>query len=321
MNFERDVNYIMAAGAGTRLRPLTSSLRPKPLLPVGEQNRCIDFTINQTKKAGLASITTGFYGYEVLESYLRDSGWTGVLVKDSGLVGFGSFLEHKNLIKSFSPENIIISPSDHVHFIDYLELLSWHKDRQSKATIVAITPTKDPNDYIQVDKEDRVISYHDSRQIDDFSMHATGIFCFNAETLFHEANNYPLSEIRNFDATNIFRTIVQNGCAYAYNYTQHWRDIGTLDRYYEENINLRDENKTNILVGENYLAGSAVLTDCVVLGNVTAGLESRIKRSVIDYGVQIPDNTEIGSKLIEDKNRRIVVTPKGRRIISMESIF
>lgn len=319
MNQERrDINYIMAGGEGKRLHPLTDREKPKPILPIGT-DQCIDFTLNASNKARLLSLVSGAYGFSQLEDYLKGENWHGILVRDSGIVGFGSLLEHLDILCKLKPENILVSPADHVHHLDYEDLLNFHIKKHAVSTVVAIKPTPDPNHNIWVQENGKVISYGIEPKGTARKLQTTGIFCFDGDFLIEALEKVPICRDKNFDITDIFQGLVEIGGAFAYLYPSHWRDIGTLDRFYEENIRTLTKGQGNVLVDKYFIADSSSVVNCVLLGDVSIDKNCNLKNSIINEGTEVPPGTKIGFDVIEDKERKIIVTSKKRRVVSTES--
>lgn len=320
MDAERKaINYIMAGGEGVRLRPLTNEGRSKTLLPIGESARCIDFTLFSSEKSKFLPVVAGAYGFLQLRTYLQEKNWRGILVEDSEIIGFGSILEHLGFIDTLGADFIIVSPADHIHYIDYKDFLRFHIASQAKATIVAVEPTNDPNHKIWVQENGKIVSYETRYQQKGRILHATGIFCFDGEFLVNTLKEIPIGYKRCFDITDLFRNLVARGMAFAYLYQGHWRDIGTLDRYYEENLRTAKSKQGNVFFGNNHLAESSFVTGCVFLGRVSVGKNSHLTKSILDEDVEIPSGVKVGYDRHEDERRNIIVTPKSVRVVSIKS--
>ncbi len=308
MNTESSLNYILAGGEGMRLRPLTEDML-KPLLPIGKDHRCIDFSLNQSKIAGLKTIVAGYYQYNDLEKYLKNGNFNGVLVKDSHLTGDGSIYEHIDLLNNFRLKEILLSPADHVHDINYQALIEAHRRTHAKATLVVVSPTKDNNHEVCVNSEFRVVSYCDFTQGKKDALHATGVYCFDYMTLISMIDTFLSKNDNNIiDVRKMFIRLKTKGEAYVYHHLGHWRDIGTLDRYYEENMNLALPNERNMIIGKNNIAETAVLNKCVVLGEVTIGDQIHLFETLIKSGSVIKNECVSSCS--------VLITEKGRKVFS-----
>ncbi|MDO8570279.1 MAG: sugar phosphate nucleotidyltransferase [Candidatus Daviesbacteria bacterium] len=316
MNSEVEaINYIMAGGEGRRLYPLTAGNKPKSLLPIGESMRCIDFTLDSTEKSGFLSIIAGYYGFAHLQEYVCKDNDHSILIKDSKLLGFGSLIEHLGILCQATTKNIFITPADHVHFLDYQKMLAFHTGNQAKATIVAIKPTDDPNHRMWVEKSGNISSYQGKPVEHAQQLHATGIYCFDIDFLIGVLKQRYITD-KHFDITDVFRGLVKDKTAFAYLYNGHWRDIGTLDRYYEENIRISHREDRNVFVGNNYVADSASVANCVFLGKVSVGKNCHLKKAILTEEVEIPARVRLGFDRYEDEKRNIMITPKGIRVVS-----
>lgn len=311
------VHYIMAGGEGLRLRPLTDMNRPKPLLPIGKK-RVIDFTLAASQQ--FENIVAGGYGFSQLENYLKLIKWNGLLIKDSGIIGFASLIEHIDLLIKLNPNLIIVSPADYVHFINYTNFIDTHLKSNAKGTVISIQPTSDPNHEICVDDNNKVLFYEEKTSIENLHLrHAIGVYCFEADYLLENLCNY-IASPEQFDLTNIYRFAVKEQKASTFLYKNHWRDIGTLDRFYDENLRVAKSDK-NIIPETSRIHPSSFLTGCLVMNNVKIHRNCYIKDSIIDDNLVIPEGVKIGLDIHQDIKRKIIVTPQNRRVISRYSLL
>jgi len=307
MSSERCLNFIMAGGLGERLLPLTLK-NPKPLLPVGTENKCIDFSLLQSISSELDIAVSGYYLFNSLLEYLKSINYSGTIFKDSRICGDGTISEHLNSIEHFHPKEIIVSPADHVHNVNYQSLLEFHRHKKSQITLVGIEPTCDPNHRVRVASNGKAQDYFvpDSEICD--ILHAVGIYCVDFELLKLAINQRRVRESK-IDIKDLFISLISDGCAYVYRHDGFWRDIGTLDRYYEENINRSCSTNGNLFVGHNVVSEKASVKKCVLLGEVEIGDDIVVSDAIINTG------TVINNQNLEAVNFK--VTEKDRKVISL----
>jgi glucose-1-phosphate adenylyltransferase len=272
---ENVLAILLAGGAGERLYPLTKDTA-KPAVPFGGAYRIIDFTLSNCINSGLRRILilTQYKSLE-LTRHIRD-GWNFLAaevgeyievlppmkrVHDDWYQGTAdAVFQNFQSIEVEAAEQTLILSGDHIYKMNYGEMLDWH--RQHKADITIATLQVAPHEasrfgVAEINDEYRVVGFeekpqHDHPQRSRFDANmvsaSMGIYVFQSEVLLralHEDAQNPDSAHdfgKDLIPCNLGRARV-----IAYDFqdlnkkqVRYWRDVGTLDAYYEANMDLVD---------------------------------------------------------------------------------
>jgi len=264
------VVVLLAGGAGERLYPLTRD-RAKPAVFFGGPYRIIDFTLSNCINSGLRRIFIATqYKSLSLNRHIR-MGWSVVSEE------LGEFVEilppqkrvsehwyqgtadavYQNLysIIQEAPHHVIVLSGDHVYKMDYARMLRFHRDRQAAMTLAAIeVPTVDAKrlGVLSVDTNDRVTGFVEKPSepppipgSTDITLASMGIYVFNTEMLLRALEADAVQPTSHDFGKDIIPALIKEVPTFAYRFydenkkaSKYWRDIGTLDAYYEANMDL-----------------------------------------------------------------------------------
>ena len=265
------LTMIMAGGKGSRLRPLTAE-RSKPGVPFGANYRIIDFTLSNVWNSGLRHIfiLTQYKSFSLDKHLLK--GWQ-IFNYEAGEFLYGIPPQHRvgemwyrgtadaiyqniYLIEREQPEFVLILSGDHIYRMDYSTLLVLHQQRSAQLTLGAVVvPQSEAHEFgiLEVDEDWRVVGFEE-KPSDPKTIPAKpgwclvnmGVYVFNRTDLVRELREDATSDDTSHDFGNdIIPKMVQQGDVYAYPFLDHetaesryWRDIGTLDSYYEASMDL-----------------------------------------------------------------------------------
>jgi glucose-1-phosphate adenylyltransferase len=266
---------VLAGGVGERLFPLTKE-RAKPAVYFGGPYRIIDFVLSNCLNSGFRRIFIATqYKSLSLNRHIRQ-GWS--IVSEE----LGEFLEilppqkrvgehwyqgtadavYQNLysIEREGARYVIILAGDHIYKMDYRKMLQAHIDRRAEVTLASIeVPIDDGRRFgiVAVDESDRVIGFQEKPEhppsmpgAPHLALASMGIYVFNMDVLTRsleeDAND---EESRHDFGRNIIPALIARGHVHSYPFydenkkaAKYWRDIGTLDAYYEANMDLCQVN-------------------------------------------------------------------------------
>jgi glucose-1-phosphate adenylyltransferase len=257
---------VLAGGAGERLYPLTKE-RAKPAVYFGGPYRIIDFTLSNCINSGLRRIFIALqYKSLSLARHIR-MGWSVVadelgefieILSPQKRVGEHWYLGtadavFQNLysILREDPKHLIVLSGDHVYKMDYARMLRMHRERGAAATIGVIEiPSEDASRFgvMQIDAEDRLVGFLEKPK--DLppgqQVHASmGIYVFDVKALVPVLEADARRSTTHDFGRDIIPELVARAPVYAYRFTdenkkeaKYWRDIGTLDAYYDANMDL-----------------------------------------------------------------------------------
>ncbi len=397
------LGVLLAGGAGERLFPLTRD-RAKPAVPFAGQYRIIDITLSNCINSDLRHVyILTQYKALSLNRHIRE-GWGPVVANELG--EFIEILPpmqrvskswyqgtadavYQNIysIGSEEPKHVIILSGDHIYKMNYSLMLEQHTESGADVTlatlpispsevsafgVVEVAPNGEVTGFEEKPKETKIRSPFNPDMV-DVSM---GIYIFNTDVLLPELIKDAEDPNSKHDfGHDILPNILGRFKMHAYNFVDenrqkalYWRDVGTLDAYYEANMdvagvtptfNLYDKSwpmrtrsyqyppakfvfgepgRTGMAINSIVCAGSIVsgavvrnsvlsqdvrvnsyadVDSSIVFSHVNIGRHCRIRRSIIDRDVHIPDGTVIGYDPNEDK-KNYFVSPNGLTVVTRD---
>ncbi len=262
---------VLAGGRGTRLKQLTS-WRVKPAVPFGGKFRIVDFPLSNCVNSDIRSIgvLTQYKSHSLIRhiqqgwSYLRGefNEFIEILpaqqrIEDSWYSGTADAVyQNLDIIRMHSPTYVLILAGDHIYKMDYGPMLAQHVERGADVTVGCIeVPVKRANAF-------GVMSVDDAWRITEFkekpdeptpmpgrpgiALASMGIYVFNTDFLYDQlikdADNIKSSHDFGKD---IIPSVIHSHCVNAYPFRDeqtgkqaYWRDVGTVDAFWEANMEL-----------------------------------------------------------------------------------
>lgn len=261
---------VLAGGAGERLFPLTKE-RAKPAVYFGGPYRIIDFTLSNCINSGLRRIFIALqYKSLSLSRHLR-MGWSVVadelgefieILSPQKRVGEHWYLGtadavYQNLysIQREGPRYLIVLSGDHVYKMDYAKMLHFHRDRGAAATIAAIeVPSEEADRFgvLQVDDRGQLTGFLEKpKNLEPGGqvLASLGIYIFNLDVLVPALEADARQNSSHDFGKDIIPAMIGHQPVFAYRFydenkkeAKYWRDIGTIDAYYEANMDLCQVN-------------------------------------------------------------------------------
>jgi len=267
---KRILAMILAGGRGERLYPLTRD-RAKPAVPFGAIYRIIDFTLSNCINSNIRQIY-------VLTQYKSTSlnrhiqfGWNILSVPMGEFVGVipaqqrmgeqwyqgtaDAIFQNMYLLQQDKPEHVFILSGDHVYKMDYRKMIAFHRERGADLTIAAIRmDRRSSTDFgvMEVDQDGRMIGFEEKPEIpktipgDPEGIWASmGVYVFKTESLVRRLIEDARSESNHDFGKDIIPRMIQKDQVFAFDFRQgdpggtgYWRDVGTIDAYFEANMDL-----------------------------------------------------------------------------------
>ncbi|MDP2927642.1 MAG: glucose-1-phosphate adenylyltransferase [Candidatus Omnitrophota bacterium] len=350
------LTFIMAGGKGERLLPLTKD-RTKSAVPFGGIYRIIDFTLSNCINSGMRKIyILTQYKSASLQKHIR-LGWNflpselGQFIEllpaqqrigDSWYMGTADAI-YQNLytLEMDRPDEVLILAGDHIYKMNYYSMIDVHREQNADLTVGVVEIDKSKSKHLGVvdaDAQGRVTGFQEKpanpKTIPgkpDKIFGSMGIYVFNQKVLMQEL----LEDAKNSKSSHdfgkdIIPQMLKKGMKIsAYNFRnkdksqEYWRDIGTIDAYYEANMELIQVNPTFNLYDQEWLIRTfqeqyppvktvhsgekeegrvgLVLDSIVSEGCVVSG--GRVQRSILSPNVRINSFSEVyDSILMESVN-------------------
>jgi glucose-1-phosphate adenylyltransferase len=268
------VALILAGGRGSRLKQLTD-WRAKPGVPFGGKFRIIDFPLSNCLNSGIrrVGIITQYKAHSMIKHVQR--GW-GFLrgefnefvellpaqqrIENDWYKGTAdAVFQNMDIIRDYDPEHILILAGDHVYKMDYGEMLAYHSANGADMTVACLeVPLDEASSFgvMTVDAHGRVTEFHEKPQEPSAipgkpgrALVSMGIYIFNAHFLYeqlirdaderhsshdfgHDLIPYLVSRYR------VFAHPFAASCVGEQGTKPYWRDVGTVDAYWEANMEL-----------------------------------------------------------------------------------
>jgi glucose-1-phosphate adenylyltransferase len=265
------VAVVMAGGQGERLYPLTRD-RGKPAVPFGGIYRVIDFTLSNCLNSGLRRIhVLTQYKSGSLERHVR-IGWGPIFhheldewiqcVPPQLRVGqrwyqgtADAVYQNVYLLDQDRPRLVLVLSGDHVYKMDYARMIEAHETSGALATVAAIeVPLAEASAFgvIAVDETWRITAFQEKPQEPapipgrpETALVNMGVYVFETEALVRALAADARRETRHDFGHDILPALVETGRLHAYAFPDenkkarpYWRDIGTLDSYFEASMDL-----------------------------------------------------------------------------------
>jgi glucose-1-phosphate adenylyltransferase len=275
MNKIRILAFVMAGGEGSRLQPLTAE-RSKPSVPFGARFRIVDFVLSNLVNSRINAIYLLVqYKSQSLIEHVRKAWMLPPMLPDhfitivppqmrTGPEWFqgtaDAVFQNLNLIQQHSPDLVLVFGADHIYRMDIRQMIKFHLDRRADATVAALpVPVEQASDFgiIDADASGRIRRFHEKPTIPppmpDKLSHAyasMGNYLFSVEVL-----KAALSHCRAHGGTDFGKHVLPHLIgqhrlfAYDFSHNQvpgvrsyeepnYWRDVGTLDAYYQANMDV-----------------------------------------------------------------------------------
>ncbi|NDY72259.1 glucose-1-phosphate adenylyltransferase [Desulfobacter hydrogenophilus] len=347
------LSMILAGGEGTRLFPFTSN-RAKPAVPFGGSYRIIDFVLNNFVNSDLHSIfvLTQFKSHSLmkhLSQAWRISGLTGYFIDPiPAQMRMGkhwykgtcdAIYQNLNLIDDYDPEVVCVFGGDHIYKMEIRQMIDFHKNKGAELTVAAIpVPVEMAGQFgvIEVDENGKMIGFEEKpkqnpKTIPNRPTHvmaSMGNYVFDADAMV----NYLQIDAEDDDSIhdfgyNILPMMFPNGNVYVYDFSTnvimgepanskgYWRDVGTVDAYYEANMDLIAATPSFDLYNRHWplrsyspavppakfvhnqeertghAINSAVSSGCIISGAL-------VNKSILGYRVHVHSRTSIEQSVI-----------------------
>ena len=379
----RVLGIVLAGGKGTRLFPLTQE-RAKPAVPFGGKYRIIDFVLSNFINSGINSIyvLTQFRSQSLLQHLSEGWQFSGLLkghfiipvpaqMRSEDETWYrgtaDAILQNLNLIQQSDPHVVAIFGADHIYRMNIASMINFHVSRHAEVTVAAIpVPQEHATELgvIEANEDGRILAFHEKNPHaptlpgDSSQVYASmGNYIFSKPMLVDllQADGNDPDSHHDF-GRDILPKLAGNAPIYAYNfqsnripgeaedYVPYWRDVGTIDAYYEANMDLRSvkpelnlDNRQWPLRSASYpdppakftfdeanrrgeaidsiVSGGCILSGGVVRNSIL-GRSVRVHAGAFVESCVIMDNCDIGRqakvrRAILDKNVRV---PEGALI-------
>lgn len=266
---------VLAGGRGSRLHQLTD-WRAKPAVPFGGKFRIIDFVLSNCVNSGIRRIgvATQYKSHSLLQHIQR--GWSFLNGKFSEFIDVlpaqqwveeswysgtaDAVFQNLDILRDTNPEYVLILAGDHVYKMDYGKLLACHVEKNADMTVACIeVPISDARAFgvMGVNAESRVVNFVEKPDNPssipgkpELSLASMGIYVFNTKFLVeqltrdaddpHSSHDFGKDIIPHLMSAGyrVFAQSFEDSCVRDEGGNSYWRDVGTIDSYWEGNMEL-----------------------------------------------------------------------------------
>jgi glucose-1-phosphate adenylyltransferase len=270
--------FVLAGGRGSRLLELTDR-RAKPGVFFGGKTRIIDFALSNALNSGIRRIgvATQYKAHSLIRHMTLGWGFLRAernesfdilpasqrVSEDSWYLGTAdAVFQNIDIVRSYAPRYLVVLAGDHVYKMDYEVMLQEHCESGADVTLGCLeVPRMEATGFgvMHVDADDRIRSFVEKPADPpgipgnpEMALASMGIYVFDTEPLFEllEADAADPQSSHDF-GKDIIPWLVKNGKAVAHRFSascvrsvqeseSYWRDVGTVDAYWEANIDLTD---------------------------------------------------------------------------------
>jgi glucose-1-phosphate adenylyltransferase len=390
------LGIVLAGGKGTRLYPLTKE-RAKPAVPFGGKYRIIDFVLSNFVNSGIYSVyvLTQFRSQSLLQ-HLSEGWQFGSLLKSQFIIPVpaqmrsagetwyqgtaDAIFQNRNLLEQSDPHVVAIFGGDHVYRMNVMSMIEYHAQKSADVTVAAIpVHRRHASEFgvIEVSEDGHILAFHEKNPDaptmpgDGERVFASmGNYVFSTRTLLRLLHDDADDPNSNHDfGRDILPRLAGKSEIYAYDFqtnripgeppdaAPYWRDVGTIDAYYEASMDLRavspalnlfnrewpvrttsypdppakftfDEEHRRGQAVDSVVSGGCILSggvarnsvlgrgvrvhaaalveDCVILDNCDIGRRAKLRRTILDKNVRVPEDAMIGYDLERDRAHHYV---------------
>lgn len=321
---------ILAGGRGERLSILAEQ-RSKAAIPIAGRYRVIDFILSNCVNSGIhnVAVLTQYEPLSLVEHIGVGAPW-GLATPDRGLRLLQPYLAreesrgwykgtadaiYQNLhhIEEQSAELVLILCGDHVYKMDYSWMLKFHEERQADATLaVTRLPKADLQQFgtVMLDEQEQIIDFQEKARQPKGNLVSMGVYLFKKGTLRQWLEqDAQLSSSKHDFGRDIFPRWFNKARVFGYDYQGYWRDIGTVQSYWQVNMDMIDMSSGGYLSDAGWpirtseverppatiskmanVANSLICNGCVIEGDVG--------HSVLSPGVIVAEGAVVRDSII-----------------------
>lgn len=321
---------ILAGGQGSRLGSLTKNIA-KPAVPFGGKYRIIDFPLSNCHNSGIDTVgVLTQYRPLALHSYIGiGSSWDldrrdgGVYIlppyaREKGAEWYkgtaDAIYQNLNFIEKMNPNYVLILSGDHIYNMDYSMMLEHHKGKKAEVTISVIeVPWHEASRFgiMSVGQDGRVTEFAEKPKEPKSNLASMGIYIFNWRLLrksLEEDRKNNLSS-HDFGKDIIPKLLASDHRLSAYYFKGYWKDVGTVESFWEANMDLLNEEpeldlynskwkvySVNAARPPHYIGSLAKITRSLV--SEGCSILGEVENSVIFPGAYIAEGAKIQDSII-----------------------
>ncbi len=320
---------LLAGGVGSRLNILVQK-RAKPAVPFAGIYRIIDFSLSNVMNSGLekVGVLTQYKPLSLMDHLGHGEAWdltgrrrgvkilpprTGELESDWYSGTADAIRRNIDFIQSNPAEEVVILSGDHIYNMDFDAMVEYHRSKKADVTVaMMVVPKSEIHQFGAgiVDSNDRIIAWEEKPKVPKTNLASMGIYVFDYNYLL-EALSADRNEV-DFGMHILPRAIEKNN-VFAYPFYGYWRDVGTIQAYWEANMDVIKKDsgispqqwniRTNIEAGKRFADypparfGSNSKTQFSLV-SAGSNIQGEVINSVIAPGVIVEEGASVRNSIL-----------------------
>ncbi|MBQ7604982.1 MAG: glucose-1-phosphate adenylyltransferase [Firmicutes bacterium] len=330
MKKKKCIAMLLAGGQGSRLGSLTKNIA-KPAVSFGGKYRIIDFSLSNCANSHIDTVgVLTQYRPMMLNAYIGNGASWDLDSPDGGVFILPPYETEKggnwykgtadaiyrniDFIKANDPEYILILSGDHIYNMDYRSMLASHISHRAELTIsVMPVPMEEASRFgiITTDETKKIVKFSEKPKKPDSNLASMGIYIFTTDVLIdaleRDAEN-PDSK-HDFGMNVIPMLLGEGKRLFAHKFEGYWKDVGTIQSYYDANMELLDDEDTagiykyekyimtnNVQSPAKYIGEAAEITNSLISnGSMVLG---KVDHSILSTGCYVGKGAEVVDSLL-----------------------
>jgi glucose-1-phosphate adenylyltransferase len=325
------IAMLLAGGVGSRLNILAQK-RAKPAIPFGGIYRIIDFTMSNIANSGIevVGVLTQYKPLSLMDHLEDGRPWdlfgrtrqteilppkTGEGISDWYKGTSDAVFQNYGFIEENASDQVLIASGDHIYNMDYRVLSDFHEARAADATVCLVRVPEEEARYFGIaltDSENRIVDWSEKPARPKSNLASMGVYLFNKKILGWALNRAQKKGGTDF-AKDVIPMLLKKKNVFGFEFNGYWRDVGTLDAYWNANMDLLRigsgldiENwqiKTNMAdrgeIGDRPSAYFS-LTARAINSLISRGciVEGTVENSILSPGVKVGKNALVRNSIV-----------------------
>ncbi|HOA15544.1 MAG TPA: glucose-1-phosphate adenylyltransferase [Bacillota bacterium] len=347
------IALLLAGGQGSRLGALTRDLA-KPAVPFGGKYRIIDFSLSNCTASNIdtVGVLTQYKpfmlhehvgigtawdlaveggGVSILPPFTRESGGSWYKGTANAIYQNSDFIDHYN------PDYVLVISGDHIYEMDYSKMLEFHKAKSADATIAVMeVPWHEASRFgiMKTAEDGRITEFFEKPKEPKSNLASMGIYIFNWKLLkeFLAMDDKDEKSSNDFGKDVIPAILRAGKRLFAYKFEGYWRDVGTIESYYDAHMDLLGESPVFDICGHekrllskspvmppHYIGDRAKIRNSIVTDGCV--IEGRVENSILSAGARVGAGAVVRNSILLPGAKVAAGAVVGRAILGEGSLI